>query len=129
MAGQINFMFATVPSVISHHRSGKLRGIAVSGARRSAVLPDIPTVAEAGVPGYDIVTWNAIMTPRGVAAPIRERLVKEVKASVEDPTFNARLTSQGAEPESSTPDELAARIRSELARYAKLVRSAGLITN
>lgn len=129
MAGQISFMFATVPSVISHHRSGKLRGIAVSGAKRSGVLPEIPTVAEAGVPGYDIVTWNAIMTPRGVSPAIRERLVKEITASVEDPAFKSRLISQGAEPDSSTPEELAARIKSELARYAKLVRSAGLITN
>lgn len=128
IAGQIGFMFATVPSVIAHHRSGKLRGIAVSSAKRSAVLPEIPTVAEAGVPGYDIVTWNAIMTPRGVPAAIRERLVKEITASVEDPAFRTRLTSQGAEPDASTPDELAARIRSELVRYATLVRSAGLVT-
>ena len=101
-------------------------GIAVSSAKRSLVLPDTPTVAESGLPGFDITTWSALVTPRGTPPAIIERLTTEVRASLQQPVLRDRLSAQGAEPEASTPRELATRIDNELARYAKLIQRAGL---
>ena len=126
LGGQVDLMFANLAAAMQDMNSGKLRGLAVTGAKRSAAAPQLPTVAEAGVPGYEVTSWFGVLAPRGTAAPVVARLNKEFVRIVQLPDVKERLTSQGAEPVGSTPDAFSAHLKAEAARWSKVIKSSGL---
>lgn len=126
ISGQVAFMFGGISAVYPHAQAGKLRVLAVSTARRSPALPDIPTVAEGGIPGYGTNTWNSLVAPRGTPRHIVERLNAETVAVLNQPEVRERLRAQGIDPDPGTPAQLAAHIKSELARFDKLIKAIGL---
>lgn len=126
IAGQVEILFGSLPAVLPHAKSGRVRALAVGTLKRSPSLPEVPTVAESGYPGFDASLWLAIMAPAGTPAPVIERLHKEVGAAVSAPETRDLLDKNGAEVLTSTPGELAAMIRDGVAKYAKIVKTAGV---
>lgn len=126
LGGHVSVMFATLPSVEGHVRNGRLTGLAVSTLKRSPAMPAIPTIAEAGLPGYSMRSWNGLMVPHGTPTSVVSRLSKEVNAALDQQDTKQRLVHIGFDPDPSTPKEFAAFIDSELALYAKIVKAAGL---
>lgn len=126
LGGQVSVMFDTTPSAIPHIKSGKTRALAVTTATRSTALPDIPTLAEAGVPGIDIGTWYGFMAPAGTPAAIVERIHAETSKIMNDPEVQKQLKAQGIEPMPGTPAEMQARIKRELAEFSVQVKKANL---
>ena len=124
MAGQVSLMFNSMPSVLPHVTSGKLKGIAVGSAKRSPAAPEIPTVAEAGVAGFEYVTWYGLFAPAATPKDIITRLNTEVVRMLADPELAQRFSSQGAEPSSTTPEQLAAFQREEHERWKRVIQSA-----
>jgi tripartite-type tricarboxylate transporter receptor subunit TctC len=124
IAGNIQLMFDSIPSSAAAVRSGLLRPLAVTTAKRVGAYPDLPTVAEAGVPGFDIATWYAIWAPPRTPAPIVARLQQAVAAAVAVPEVRERLAVLGADPVADTPEAFAAFCRSEYDRWGRLVREA-----
>ena len=107
-------------------RSGRLRILAVTSAQRSPLAALMPTIAESGVPGYDMRGWNAMVAPRGTVKAVVDRLNAEIAAIIKSPEVRERLAAQGYEPEAGTPQQLGEMIKSELARYGKLVKAVGM---
>jgi tripartite-type tricarboxylate transporter receptor subunit TctC len=126
IAGQVEILFGSLPAVLPHARSGRVRALAVGTLKRSPSLPEVPTVAESGYPGFDASLWLAIMAPAGTPAPVIDRLHKEVVAAVSAPDTRDLLDKAGAEVLTSTPAELAAMIRDGVAKYARIVKVAGV---
>jgi tripartite-type tricarboxylate transporter receptor subunit TctC len=126
LGGQVSVMFDTTPSAMPHFKSGKTRPLAVTTATRSSALPDVPTLAEAGVPGLDIGTWYGFMAPAGTPAAIINRLHAETSKIIADPAVQKQLQSQGIEPLPGTPAEMQARIKRELADFAIQAKKANL---
>jgi tripartite-type tricarboxylate transporter receptor subunit TctC len=126
MGGHVSLMFATFSSVHAFAVTGKLRPIAVTSAKRSPALPKVPTIAESGVPGFETVQWIAMSVPRGTPKWAVDRLNAEIAAGVKSPELRERLSAQGYDPESSTPQQLADTIKVEYARFGKLIKSIGL---
>jgi tripartite-type tricarboxylate transporter receptor subunit TctC len=126
LAGQVSLMFDLVLTAAPHIKSGAVRGLAVTSAKRSSALPDLPTVAESGVPGYEVSAWFGIFAPAGVSQPVVQRLNAEFIKALEQPDLRQRLASQGAEPLSSTPSEFSAYLRSEIDKWAKVVKASGM---
>ncbi len=126
MGGHVSLMFATFSSVHAFAVSGKLRPIAVTSAKRSPALPKVPTIAESGVPGFETVQWIAMSVPRGTPKWAVDRLNAEIAAGVKSPELRERLSAQGYDPESSTPQQLADTIKVEYVRFGKLIKSIGL---
>jgi tripartite-type tricarboxylate transporter receptor subunit TctC len=126
LGGQISVMFDTVTSALPHIKAGKTRALAVTTAKRSTALPDVPTLAEAGVPNIDVGTWFGLMAPPATPAPIVARLNKEVVAILNDPAVQKQRHDQGIEPQSSTPAELKARVDKELKEFGALAKRAKL---
>ena len=125
IGGEINMMFESGPAVIPHVRSGKLKVIAVGTKARSVVLPEVPTVAEAGLPGFAAVAWAALLAPIGTPAPIVQKLNTELNAVLSKPAIKERLISLGAEPVLTSPEQTVAFIKSELEIWAGAVRASG----
>ncbi len=126
IGGQVPLCICTLPSVLPHARSGRLRSLAVTTARRSPATPDIPTLAEAGVPGYEMSQWYGLLAPAGTAAPIIERLNFEIGKVLKHPELRSRLLSEGAEPAASSPQEFGAFFRAEIAKWTRVVQKAGI---
>jgi tripartite-type tricarboxylate transporter receptor subunit TctC len=124
MAGQIQMMFAVGPVGIPQVRSGKVRGLAVSTAKRSRIVPDLPTVAESGVPGFEVVGWNGLLAPAGSPKSVLEKLYGEIAKVTALPDMQSRIVGLGFEPVSSKRDEFAAFVRADIARWAKVIREA-----
>lgn len=125
LGGQVPLMFATTSSVHPHVMAGKLRGVAITSARRHPTLPNVPTVAET-LPGFETIQWIAMHGPRGTPAGIIERLNASIAATTKTQVFRERMASQGYDADSSTPQQLTTRIKSELERFGKLIKSIGL---
>ena len=125
IGGQVDFMFDSLPSSMPYIKSGRLVAIAVTTKKRSAALPDVPTVAESGVPGFDVSTWYGIWAPAATPPAIVHKLSSELAAVVRLPEVRARLADLGAEAVGNTPEEFAAFNRSELAKWAKIVKDSG----
>ena len=125
MSGQVNLTFDNLSAAIQHIRAGKLRALAVTTAVRAPSLPDIPTIAEAGVPGYDSSSWNAIFVPAGTPRPIVERLNRELDAILKSPETREFFAGQGAESGGGSPEALADFVRSETAKWSKAVKDSG----
>jgi len=126
IAGRIVLGIPTVPGATTHIRAGKLRPLGVSGTRRTAALPDVPTVMEAGLPGYAATTWYPLMAPRGTPEPVIARIHAAFRAAMEDAAIKTKLGDLGVEPVGSTPDDLARHIASEVERWGKVVAQAGI---
>jgi tripartite-type tricarboxylate transporter receptor subunit TctC len=124
-AGEVPVMMDLVPSSIAQVRAGRLKALAISTARRSALLPELPTIAESGVPGYAVSSWFGVVAPAGTPAPIVALLNRELVAALARPDARARLAALGADAVSDTPEEFAAFIRRELATWAKVVKTSG----
>jgi tripartite-type tricarboxylate transporter receptor subunit TctC len=125
-AGYVPFMITNMITGTAQFKAGKLRAYGVTSATRSAAAPDIPTIAQQGVPGYEAVQWYGLMAPAGTPREIVSRLNKGVVGALQDPTVKERFVSSGAEPVGNTPEEFAQLVRSEVAKWAKVVKAAGL---
>jgi tripartite-type tricarboxylate transporter receptor subunit TctC len=126
LAGHIPLMFVSNVSALPHVKSGKLKAIAVTGRTRAAVAPDIPTVAESGLPGYEVYAWYGVVAPAHTPRPIIDRLHAEIAKIARDPKMKARLAGQGLELVGNTPGEFDAFIRAEVAKWAEVLARAGL---
>jgi tripartite-type tricarboxylate transporter receptor subunit TctC len=126
IAGQVEALFGSLPAVLPHAKSGRVRPIAVGTPKRSPSLPDVPTVAESGFPGFDASLWLAIMAPAGTPPAVVDRLHKEIVAVIGSPDAADALGKAGAEPRTSTPAELAGMVKDGVGTYAKIVKQAGI---
>jgi len=126
ISGQISFTFGSALGVLPHVRSGRLRALAVTGDKRSPAVPDLPTVAEAGLPGYSIVLWYGLLAPGATSPDIIARLNAEVTRVLNESEIRSRLASQGVDAAASTPAALSALIASDLKKYADLVKRSGM---
>ena len=125
LSGQVQLMFATLPAAMPHVKSGKLRPVAVTTAHRSLALPELPTIAESGVPGYEAATWYGLLAPAGTPKAIVGRLHAEIVKILATDT-RQQLVAQGFEPVGNTPAEFAAYIKSEITKWGKVIRDAGI---
>jgi tripartite-type tricarboxylate transporter receptor subunit TctC len=119
-------MFATLPSVLQHVRAGKLRGLAVTGARRFPTAQEFPTMIEAGIPGYEVNGWSGLFAPAGTPKEAVGRIAGEIAKILRAPGLKERFFAQGAEPVGNTPDEFAAFVRSEISKWKKVVEASGM---
>jgi tripartite-type tricarboxylate transporter receptor subunit TctC len=126
MSGQVNLLFASVLEGSGHIKAGKLKGLAVSHAKRNPAIPDVPTLAEAGVKDAESGSWIAILAPAGVPLSVVEKMNSDIKEAVALPEVREKLIAQGAVPQSSTPKELQALIDADLKRYGRIIREQGL---
>ena len=126
IGGETQLMFASLGSSLTFIKSGRLRPLAVTSAKRSAAIPEMPTIAESGFPGFEAITWHGLMVPAGTPAPIVQRLNAETVKILRQPDFVAWLLSQGADATPSTPEEFTTFLKSELALYARLVKQSGM---
>jgi tripartite-type tricarboxylate transporter receptor subunit TctC len=126
LAGETAMSFPSVPAIINHVKAKRLRPLGVTTAKRAAILPDLPTIAEAGVPGYESQQWFALAAPGNTPRPIIERLHKELMAVLADREVIERFTAQGAVIVGNTPDEFGAYLRSELDKWARVIKEAGI---
>ncbi len=126
ISGQVTMTFASIISGTPHVKSGKVRGLAVTGARRSVTFPDLSTMAEAGVKGYESSTWYGLLAPKATPRPVIMKLHDEVVAMLKLPAVRDRLLAEGADPVGNTPEQFGAFIQSEIDKWGKVIRTAGL---
>ena len=126
LGGQVDSFFATPISSISQIRAGKAKAVATTGSKRAALMPDVPTVAEAGYPGYEALNWYGFLAPKGTPREIIERLNKEIVKALANPQVVSALHKTGTEPKSSTPEEFAAYIKREYDTWGRVVKEAGI---
>jgi len=125
IAGRAQLMFATSASVIPYIKAGRLRALAVTTARRSATVPELPTLSEAGVPGFEALTWHGVVVPSATPAPLIERLNRDIVSALRMPDLRERLESLGAELAPGTPRDFADYIAREIPKWEKVVRDSG----
>jgi tripartite-type tricarboxylate transporter receptor subunit TctC len=126
VAGQVPVTFGTAASVSPHTKSGRLRGLAVTGGQRSATLPDLPTIAEGGVPGYEMLNWLGLFAPTGTPRAVMERLNADVLRVVRSPELRERLNAAGAEPSPLASEEFTAFVKQEIEKWGKVVAATGM---
>ena len=126
IAGQVSLLFNSIPSVLPHMRSGRLKALAIGSAVRSPAIPDVPTVAEAGVPGFDYSTWYGLFAAAGTSRAIITHLNAAVVKALQSPQLAQPLRAQGSEPRPTTPQELAQFVRVEHSRWERVVKATGL---
>ena len=125
LAGRISMMIDTVSVHIENVKAGKVRALGVTSAKRLAVIPDVPTMAEAGLPGFDVSIWLGVLAPAGTPVEIVSRLNAEIGKTMNDPDIRAQLTKAGIEPMTSTPAEFAETIRRDLRKWERVVKASG----
>ena len=121
ISGQVDMSFPNLPSAVPQVKANNLKALGVTTAKRSAAAPGVPTIAESGLPGYDMATWYGLVAPANLPANIRNRLNKELQGILADPNFRDKLIAQGADPMPGTPEQFAAFIKSEIERWRKLI--------
>jgi tripartite-type tricarboxylate transporter receptor subunit TctC len=126
LANQVQAYWATMPPTLPHIKTGRLKGLAVGSLHRAKAIPELPTVAEMGYPGYEAGSWFGMLAPAGTPRPIITRLNQEVVKALAAPELNERLASEGAEPATNTPEEFAAFIKAEIVKWGKVARAAGV---
>ena len=126
LGGQVNYMFDSITSARPHIQSGKLRALGVTTSKRSSALPNVPTLAEAGLPGYEVSPWFAVFMPAGTPKPVIAKLNAALLDGMKQPDVRARFETIGAEPIGSTPDEMAAHLARESIRWSKLIAERGI---
>jgi tripartite-type tricarboxylate transporter receptor subunit TctC len=125
MAGDVQMVLSGIGTMLPQVKGGRLKGLAVTGPTRSPLAPEIPTVVESGLPNYVATTWYGLLAPAGTPRPIVERLNKDTRSLLDDPTVKAQLVPQGVVPTPSTPEEFGAFLRAEVAKWAKVVQDTG----
>jgi tripartite-type tricarboxylate transporter receptor subunit TctC len=125
LAGECQLNFGTLPGMMPHAKANRLRAIAVTTKSRSPALPDVPTVAESGVTGFDVSSWAGIVVPAGTPKPVIAALHKDITGVLKEPALNARLSAEGAPPIGSTPDEFSRFMQVELVKWAAAVKQSG----
>jgi tripartite-type tricarboxylate transporter receptor subunit TctC len=125
-SGEVQYMVTGLGPMLPHIKGGKVRGIAVTGAKRSSLAPDIPTVAESGIPGYTASVWYAALAPARVPRPIIDRLNAEIRKALDEPEVRSGMIAQGVEAAPGTPDEMHQYLRAEIAKWAKVVKDTGM---
>jgi tripartite-type tricarboxylate transporter receptor subunit TctC len=126
ISGHMELMVGNLPGPYPMIMAGKLRGLAVTSGQRSARVPDIPTVAEQGVPGFDVSSWYGICTQSGVPKPVFDKLRADLLKALGQPEVKKRLTDQGVDVRTSTPEEFLAHVKAETTRWARVVRAANI---
>jgi tripartite-type tricarboxylate transporter receptor subunit TctC len=126
LGGQVQLMFDNAPNVMPQVKAGKLRALGMSGAKRSSFAPDIPTIAESGVPGYEVAVWFGLVAPAGTPRDIVMKLNAEVLRILAMPDVRERFQGQGVEPVGSTPEQFGEHIKAQMAKWAKVVQDAGV---
>jgi tripartite-type tricarboxylate transporter receptor subunit TctC len=126
IAGDVDMTFANIPAILPHVRAGRLRALAVAGARRSELMPDVPTMKEAGVDGVEVTIWYGVLAPAATPRDVVDTLAAAVIKAARAPDIRQRLLEQGAEPIGNTPEEFAQQLRDEVARWAKVVATSGI---
>jgi tripartite-type tricarboxylate transporter receptor subunit TctC len=129
LEGRVEMQFGTIPPTLTHIRAGKLRALAVTGAERNPALPDVPTIAESGLPGYECSLWQAIVAPAATPGAIVTRLNRAVTAVLNDPEVRAAFAKHGVESEPGSPEALGARIRDDVQKWRAVITSAGIRGN
>ncbi len=125
VSGEVDLSFANVPAILAYVKSGRLRALATTGARRSELMPEVPTMKEAGVPGVELSVWYGVLAPAATPKPVVDALAQGVIRATRDPDTRRRLLEQGAEPVGSTPEEFSKLLREEVARWGEVVRISG----
>jgi tripartite-type tricarboxylate transporter receptor subunit TctC len=125
-SGTFVLYFGNLPSVIQHARSGKLRGIAVTGAKRASAAPEYPTVAESGIPGFEVTTWYGFAAPAKAPRAIVDYFNSEIVKALNAPDLKEKLVNQGADPVGNTPEQATAHVVKEIAKWTKVIRGAGI---
>jgi tripartite-type tricarboxylate transporter receptor subunit TctC len=126
IGGQVNLMFDSITSALPHVKAGRLKAFAVTGAKRSKAVPELPTIAEAALPGYELNPWFAVFVPARTPKVAVERLHRELMAALDQPDTQKKLDLIGAEKVGSTPAGLAATLKTETERWARIVRERGI---
>lgn len=129
MSGEVQVNMATISTALPQVRAGRLRALAVTSLRRSSALPDLPTVAESGVPGFDYASWTGMLAPAKTPMAVISRLNAESVRAMQGPEMKALLAAEGAEPVGSSPQQFAEQIRTEIARWTQVVKAAGIRPN
>jgi tripartite-type tricarboxylate transporter receptor subunit TctC len=125
VSGRLQVMFTVGPAGLPQIRAGRIRGLAVSTAKRSAFAPELPTVAESGLPGFDVFGWNGLLAPAGTPAPVIAKLHGEIVKALQIPDVRERIAGFGFEPVGDTPDEFGEFVRIDIARWAKVAKASG----
>ncbi len=126
LASEVDFAFGPLGNAIQHIQSGRLRALGMTGARRSPAIPQVPTMVEAGVPGFELTGWLGLFAPAATPQAVVQRLYTAMSEAVADPQVRERFPALGYEPVASTPEEFAARFKHDLALYARVIRAAGI---
>lgn len=126
LSGEVSLYFANIPAVIRHIQAGKLRPIALSGPRRTPAAPDIPTIAESGIPGFSVTSWFGVAAPARTPRPIVDRLHGEFVRALNSPDLSERIKGMGADPIGNTPEQYTAFVKNEIAKWGKVIRAAGI---
>ena len=125
IGGQVQVMFDNLPSALPQIKGGKLRAIAVTSLKRAPALPDVPTISESGLPGFEASSWFGVLAPAGTPAPIVARINAEVNKWLQSADAREKLLAQGAEAAGGSPEQFAAHIRAETDKWAKVVKASG----
>ena len=126
IAGRVQIYFSTIPAALAHVQGGRLRGVAVTTTKRVNLIPDVPTVAESGLPGFEVVGWFGIFAPAGTPRPVVATLNKALNDALRAPDIQQRFSSQGLIPGGGTPEELGKFLRAEIAKWGALIKEAGI---
>src|SRR5438876_9019321 len=129
LAGRISMIIDNMPGAIGFIKAGRLRALAVTGSKRSPALPDVPTIAEAGVPGYESLSWSGIAVPAGTPNDVIARLNREIAVVLAQPDIRAKFSQAGADPVGGSPQEFANHIRAEREKWSRLIRERGIAVN
>lgn len=126
ISGQVQMMFPNIPSSLSQIKAGRLRALAVTTEKRSPLFPNLPTMAESGLPGFEVIQWSGLMAPGGTPGPVVDKIQRDVAAVLDLPETRQVLKKQGFEPVGNTPRQFAAFIRAEITKWAKVIKDAGI---
>lgn len=126
VSGRVQLIFSTMPPVLPQVKLGKLRAIAVTTVKRAAAAPDVPTIAESGVKGFNVSNWQGVLAPAKTPAPLVKKLNQDIIASLKLPGMTEALAAQGLEPAGGTPEEFGALIKTEIAKYTQVVKAANI---
>jgi tripartite-type tricarboxylate transporter receptor subunit TctC len=129
VAGRISMIIDNMPSALPHIKAGKLRALGVTGSKRSGALPEVPTIAEAGAPGYESLSWSGFALPAGAPREVLQRLNRETNAVLAIPEMKQKLADQGADAVGGPPETFAQHVRAEREKWGRLVRERGIVVN
>jgi tripartite-type tricarboxylate transporter receptor subunit TctC len=129
LGGHVKVYFSLLPTVSQHIKAGTLRALAVSTEKRLSALPEVPTVAESGYPGFEVTSWQGIFAPAGTPKEVVGKISSEAVRMVNLPQVQERIRQEGADPVGSTPEEFTKRVASEIAKWSKVAKAAGIAEN